>query len=230
MTLRDWVRLPTGWIIDKGLRTFRWEPGKGADNAAALMTLAVIAHHAEDDTGLSRLTYEQLHAFTGGLSRAKVAAGLQVLENGKIIERNAKGRSGFQLLGYDKTKGWAKFPARRLYGAGHIAAFSDFHLRRPAELNALKLYFLFAALRDRNTNMAQISYDKIDDYTEIGHGRIKGGLNVLAANGLVHVEHMPTTDGYTSSAYRLAHLESRKHMGTSGRALVAGQVADVLAE
>ena len=37
--LPKWVRLPSEWINDGGLKIFRWERGIGADNIAALMAL-----------------------------------------------------------------------------------------------------------------------------------------------------------------------------------------------
>jgi hypothetical protein len=74
MSMRDWVRLPTGWIRDHGLTEFRWAGPDKADHTAALMVLAVIAHHADDQSGIARRTYDQLGAATG-LSRAKISGG-----------------------------------------------------------------------------------------------------------------------------------------------------------
>ena len=217
MMMREWVRLPTAWIYAAGLTRFRWRAGTGADNIAALMSLAAIAHHADDETGVSIITYDRLCISTG-LSRAKIAAALNVLEEREIIERRANGRSTLKLCNYDRTKGWGKLPARKLYSGGVISAFSDFHLRQPAELHALMLYYLVVAFRNNTTNMAKIGYDKIEEYTGIDRGRIKGGLNVLTANRLVHIEHLPATrDGHVASAYRLACLDSYSHMGTAGR-------------
>jgi hypothetical protein len=147
----------------------------------------------------------------------------------EIIHRNGDGRSVFRLAAYDPHKGWAKLPAQRLYRSGYIHAFSDFRLRRPGELNALKLYFLFAAFRDNQTNLASISYDKIEEYTAIDRSKIKGGLSVLATTGLVYVEHLPTADGHVSSAYRLPQLDSRVHMGTANRNATAEDITDRMA-
>jgi hypothetical protein len=74
MVLREWVRFPSKWIQDGGLKQLRWSGGgtRGADNTAALMTLTAIAHHADDERGLAKLTYDQLCTITG-LSRAKLA-------------------------------------------------------------------------------------------------------------------------------------------------------------
>src|SRR5687768_4161781 len=86
MRLREWVPLPSGWIEDGGLKRFRWqpEPGYGADRIAALMTLIAIAHHAHEETGIAKITYNELCIITG-LSRAKLANGLGILKSHKLI-------------------------------------------------------------------------------------------------------------------------------------------------
>jgi hypothetical protein len=54
--LQSWVRLPSVWIEERGLTKFAWARGTGGDNIAALMALAVIAHHADQEAGACRLT------------------------------------------------------------------------------------------------------------------------------------------------------------------------------
>ena len=212
-----WIKLPSAWIRDRGLRQFRWAE-QGADNTAALMTLTVIAHHIEPETGVAHLTYDELMDMAS-LSRAKVSAGLSLLDARGLIDRTPEGRSSYRLRGYDPASGWAKFPAKGLYRNGIVSAFTEFRLRRPAELEAMKLYYLFAAQRARETNMAMISYDKIEEYTDVTRNYIRRALTVLGANDLVHVERFRSNlreDG-VANAYRLTHLESHRHMGTTGR-------------
>jgi len=221
MVRKEWVKLPSGWIEDGGLRSLRWggPEGAGANNIAALMTLIALAHHADDENGLIKLTYDQLEELTG-LSRPKVSKGLDGLEALKIIDRD-QGRSIYRLLGYNPKSGWAKLPCKALYSGMRIAAFHEFRLRSMAELNALKLYLLFAARRGRDTNMANISYDKITEYTGIERPRIKAAQSLLAIHNMAHVERLPssTNDIGVSNAYRLVGLDSYNHMGTKGRGL-----------
>lgn len=225
--MQNWVRLPTGWVEDGGLKGLRWAEGEGASNAAALLAPIAIAQHADQETGLARLTYDDLGEATH-LSRAKLSDGLDVLGGRGLILRQPDGRSSYALTDFDTERGWGKLPARGLYGEGRsMGSFRDFTLRKPAELNALKLYLLFVARRNRETNMADLSYDKIVSYSGVARERIKAALNVLAANGLVHIEHVPSTtnDFGSANAYRLAHLESRVHMGTRGRRFDADDFA-----
>lgn len=228
MPPREWVQLPSWWIMEQGLAQFRWErregegEGERADNTAALMALIVIAHHAEPQTGLARLTYPQL-CTAMKISRAKVSNGLTVLQNRGIIRRWHDGRSSLQLVGYDPAYGWCKLPAKPLYAGPTIDAFKHVHLRLPTELNALKLYLLFAAFRDRKTNMANISYDKITEYTGVRRDDIRAAIGMLAALSLAYVERVPSTvsDHGVANSYRLVGLDAHTHMGTIGRRLTA---------
>lgn len=225
--LQPWIKLPNAWIEAGGLRQFRWTSGEGAANLAALMALTAISHHIHPDTGIARLTYNVL-CERACLSRAKLAAGIAVLIERKIIEHEPVGRSSYRLESYDPKTGWAAFPARGLYHLGSIAAFSEFYLRRPVELDAIKLYFLFASRRDRQTNMALITYDKIESYAGVARNNIRKALSVLAAGNLVHIEYVPsrTSENGTASGYRLAHLNTRRHMGTIGRTFDGGGLFD----
>ena len=187
MRLRDWVPLPTQWIEDGGLQALQWTKADapGADNTAALMLLSPIAHLA-DAQGLATCTYDGLSLATG-LSRAKIANGLGVLSELGVIERKPSGRSTIQLTDFNRAGGWSKLPAKRLYAGGRIIAFENFTLRTMTELHALKLYYLFARRRSNATNMAHLSYDKIEECAGVDRARIKRAISFLAALGLVHV-------------------------------------------
>ncbi len=221
MALQRWVKLPSAWIESGGLQKLRWKQG-GSDNTAALMALMVIAHHADRETGLAKVTYDGLCMATS-LSRSKLSGGLNVLEKLQVIERTPEGRSTYQLAGFNPSSGWAMLPAKHLYTHNRIIAFDDFKLRSPTELNALKLYFLFVARRGRDTNMANISFDKIVDYTGIERHRIKGATSLLATLSLAYIERLPSVsnDIGIANAYRLTGLEPYNHMGTHGRRMTS---------
>lgn len=211
------AKMPNQWIEQGGLKKFRWKRG-GSDETAALMLLIVIVQAADPQSGWVRLTYDDFNG-AAELSRAKIAAGLEILEQRKLIDRGTHGRSSIGLVGYDPEKGWAKLPVRGLYIGGTVSAFRNFKLRRKAEMDALKLYLLFASRRDRRTNMAPISYEKIEYYSGVKLAAIKPALNVLAANALVHTERFTSTrfEGGIAHAYRLTHLDPTHHLGTRGR-------------
>lgn len=57
-----------------------------------------------------------------------------------------------RLVNFTPEQHWAKLPAKSMYSTGRIATYADFQLRRVAELDVLKLFFLFVARRSRDTN------------------------------------------------------------------------------
>ena len=215
--MQKWVRLPSAWIEEHGLKEFQWKDG-GSDNTAALLALLAIAHRADQDTGLAKVTYDQICAATD-ISRAKLSNGLSLLEKRGIIERWPDGRSSILLVGYDMTCGWCKLPAKSLYVGPTVDAFQYFLLRNRAELNALKLYLLFAARRGRDTNQANISFDRITEYSGVRRHDIKAATSMLAALSLAFIERVPSNANElgVANAYRLAGLETTTHMGTRGR-------------
>jgi len=219
MKLRKWVRLPSNWILQKGLTVLHWDgDGRGSDNTAALMTLIAIAHHASPESGVASLTYDALCSVTS-LSRAKLSNGLDVLEHISVVERTPEGRSSYKLSKFSLDGGWAMLPAESMYSSSRISAFDHFHLRNATELNALKLFLLFVGQRGRDTNMANIGYDKIVEYTAIDRSTIKAAISRLAAITLVYVEQVPSRKNELgfANAYRIVGLNPYKHMGTMGR-------------
>jgi predicted transcriptional regulator len=185
------------------------------------MILTAIAQHADEANGISRLTYDHLET-AANLSRAKVSEGLKVLENRELISRLTARRSMYQLCNYGPPEegGWAKFPANRMYNrAGEIVPFQTFRLRSRAELDALKLFFLFVGRRGSDTNAANISYDKIEQYTGIERSRIRTGISLLIENLMIQVEQQPSSSNEhgVSHAYRIAGIEPLQHQGTTGR-------------
>ncbi len=223
--IRNWKKLPTGWIEDRGLTKLRWRAGEGSSNIAALMLLAVIGHHFDEDTISAQVTYDTFTVATG-LSRTKISHGLKVLEEQEIIHRLEDRQSTYQLIDYNPAAGWGKLPARSLYHNGMILPFHEFHLRKKVELDALKLYFAIIARRNNNSNLAHMNYDTIENYTGIPRNRIKSAISLLSANTLIHVEHFTSTisDFGVSNAYRLVHLDPRRHMGTTGKQFMNDQV------
>jgi len=207
--LPQFVKLPSRWIEKGGLKQFAWGK-KGGDEIAALIVLTVIAHHIDRDTGIARISYTEL-AEMASLSRAKVSAALKILIERDLISGPVTGRSSYQLENYDPKAGWAMFPVRGLYRNDVVDAFREFKLRRRVELDALKLYLLFAARRNNDTRLAQIGYEKITEYSGVTANYIKPALSVLAANGLIHIEHAQSKESNVgvTSAYRLAHLPWR---------------------
>lgn len=215
---REWVRFPSQKIYkDLLLRKFHWHDGGRANHVAALMCWVVIAHNADEDSGLARVTYDRFTEATG-LGRTRTSAGLKVLRNFGIIANGDK-RGHYQLVGYDKLQNWAMLPWRTLYRSDAIAFFHALSGRKVAHLDALKLYLLVAARRDTNTNTANITYDQIGELAGIPRARITDALTLLGSNHVMVVESRPSTqsDFGVHNAYRLRGVDSYRHRGTTMR-------------
>jgi hypothetical protein len=211
-----WVKLPSQWITTgSGLANF--SSSKIAENAAALMCLAVLCHEADQQTGIARVTFDGFEKVTGK-SRTTIAAALNVLRKQKLIEETKK-QSFHQIKNFDPKAGWAKLPNKYLYQkSDYIQFFDDCNLRKRAELDAIKLYFLFAAFRDNASNFAMISYDKIEKLAGIPREHIKRANSLLAMNGLVHSESRANKYSQgIAQAYRLSGIDPYIHAGTQGR-------------
>lgn len=118
---------------------------------------------------------------------------------------------------------WAQLPAKPLYDStGAIMAFENFHLRKRTELDALKIYIAIAARRDTRQNIAWMTYEKFRTYTGVSSGYIKPALGVLNINNLITVDTKLRANGEQGvvNGYRLRHIESRLHAGTTGRAFL----------
>ncbi|QJS29271.1 hypothetical protein ELH43_36925 [Rhizobium ruizarguesonis] len=211
----EWVRLPTQWIESKRLTEFTWVQGQGGSQIAALIALIAIAHRT-DDEGIARMTYDEIEHVTG-MSRATVAAGLDVLESRGLLIREPAGQSTFKLADFKLTEGWAKLPAKGLYDKGVLSFAQHFGKRSKGELFALKLYLLFVSRRDRKLNLALLNYTSITEYTGLQRHQIRQGLSVLMLNGLVHVERLASWESNIgkANAYRLTHIDSYRHRGTT---------------
>lgn len=236
MTKRErdkWVRLPSAWMLDENrLVDFHHKNGLG-DQIMALMCLTVIVHEAHQSTGYARVTYDQFEAALGK-SRSLISRGLQVLHDNKLIKSGLK-RSEYLLPNFDMDLAitqsqyrWAKLPCRSMYNGSTLTFFSNLSLRSRTELDAMKLMYLFAALRDRKLNIAMISYEKIPERTGIPKERIKKALSLLMVNGIVVLESMPSTKSFYGIAqgYRLAGIESYLHAGTIGRGLLTAEFGE----
>ncbi|HED40316.1 MAG TPA: hypothetical protein ENJ13_07790 [Chromatiales bacterium] len=233
--MKEWVRMPSYWLRNEDhypLPDMKWVGEKKADQIAALMIYIVLVHHAngevttdKQELGLCSLTYTKLSDITG-LSRAKISGGLKVLTHIKVITQTGTGRNNlYKIENYGSPGGWGKLPARGLYNNGYekIPAFHRFQLRSKNELNAMKIYLLFVALRSNSTNYAKVGYDKISEYTGMHRNEIKSAISFLINLGLVQVDtgNSDINEFAKVNMYRLCYLEPYKHRGTSARDLEA---------
>lgn len=229
--MKQWVRMPAFWVRNEDelpLAKMKWVGPKKSDQIAALLIYPVLVHHANEEVtshlperGLCKLTYSTIGNLSG-LSRAKIAGGLKILESMGLISLFGTGRDNvYQISNFENVRGWGKLPASGLYSDDRksIPVFHRFQLRSKNELSALKIYYLLVAMRDNASGYARVGYEKIQNYTGVPRNEIKSALSLLINLGLIHVDSgkSAVVDFGTVNLYRLRYLEPYKHRGTTLR-------------
>jgi hypothetical protein len=229
--MKQWIKIPTKWVIDTDkaiLKKMKWVGINKAHNTAALMVYIAIAHSINDipargreNIGEAILSYTELVDITS-LSRALVVGAINVLINENLITKSTSGKvNRYAIVGYEEMYGWGKLPAKKLYGSGleKITAFKNFHLRKKVELDAMKIYFLALALRNNQTNYAQMTYEKITEYTGIHRNDISSATSFLVASELIRINQIESKNNENQfiNIYRLVGLDSYNHVGTKGK-------------
>lgn len=225
MKILEWKRMPTGWIDHDTLHTLRWN-NDGSTNSAALMLYIALCIHASpyDDpvqalkTGEASPTYIELMRFCG-LSRAKVSDGLKLLV---AINRISKRRNGvntvYAIKGLEEQSNcrWGKVPFKSLSRKGVLSPlFDKMSIRNKGTLHALKIFLMAVKFRDNQTNYAQFSYDKIEEFAGIPKFEIKKALSALSENNLLVIDSIRSqSNEYRKNIYRVAGVNNTRHLGT----------------
>jgi hypothetical protein len=144
-----------------------------------------------------------------GLSRAMVRAGtLRLCEANLItVGHEGQGRKNRYFV-VDYSEGaWGKIPYRQVAGgrAGkELQLLHELSCKSWTDLDALKLYLLLIAHRDKTTGCAMIGYSKIEESSGIWREKIRQAISLLIAHHLVRVEQEKTPGQYnTPNSYRI---------------------------
>jgi len=224
----EWVKMPTKWILNKDnppLKQFTWRGEDKSNYIAALILYLAICHHANRNEkssckiGCAKLSYTKLNIITS-LSRAKIAAGVSILEKKDLIIKDISEKTNsYCVVNYSNRGGWAKLPAKHLYNKKHehIKPFMEFKLRQKVELDSLKLYLLLIALRDNYRNHAYPKYETISAYTGIPRGNIRSAISILVNHDMVHVQKYGELEELEkrNNIYRIIGIDGNKHAGNT---------------
>lgn len=97
---------------------------------------------------------------------------------------------------------------------GYLSSFSGWTLRNKLELDAIKIYFVLVTFRDAKQNEVRIGYPRLNEYSGVGIGNIKGALNLLVASHLIYIEREYDRDERTVNVYRIRGVDPYMHAGT----------------
>lgn len=215
--MKPFAKMPRRWVLNHGLKLFKWQGEDKATHIAALMAYIAIVQRAKD--GKVVLTLDSL-AKAIYASRQKVHDGTELLHGyGLVIKQAGLGRSGSLYSLVDTEGTWQKLPALTVTEKGKVMFFKDFHLRKKSELNALKLYLLLITFRDNTDNSTKIAYDRITDYTGIARNEIKSAIDILIHHNFIRLESQASLnwDDMKMNVYRIRGVDTSLHRGTVGR-------------
>lgn len=199
---------PSGEGDLPGLSYLRWRLHKGGATAALMVLFALAIKSNLDQKTHGRrsgiqvvATYEDLMALTN-LSRGPIAKGLKLLrELGAITTVKDGNGCIYSLEGIDTPGDYCELPQGHLLdGQAVMRRLKGLHtaIKNRSSLDAMKLYMLLLALRDRDWNVARASYSTIREYTGMRKEEISVAVQLLQGAQLIRLgrdEEVPLKGG-----------------------------------
>ncbi|RQS03218.1 hypothetical protein DIE07_32300 [Burkholderia sp. Bp9002] len=185
---------PTGPAVDERLESVALAQASPVEPNRSFVALA--AEVACVDLGgagpatvemVAHLTYEDFGDLTG-LSRKSISAGLKLLEERGMMRRCGSTRaSDYHLNGLEPFKRWAKLPGQALLSPAKTSflPLTQLGLRSRHELNALKLHFYYASVRDGNRAFSECTFETINKKTGVAERDIPRANSILLTVGLL---------------------------------------------
>lgn len=161
--------------------------GEIGAHVAALAGVDIDGAHPAIVEAVAHLTYDEFADLTG-LSRKSISAGLKLLEARGMIRRCGSARaSEYVLMGLEPLKRWAKLPGQALLSPAktRFQPFAHFSLRSPHELNALKLHYYYASVRDAHRPFSECTFETINKKTGVAERDITRANAFLLNAGLM---------------------------------------------
>lgn len=214
---------PSGDGYLPGLSHLRWRQHKGGATAAimVLFALAIKSNLVQKKDGLRVnnqvvATYEDIMALTN-LSRGPIAKGLELLrELGAITTKKNGNGCVYTLEGIDVGGGYCELPQDYLLnGQTVMRRLRGLHtaIKNRSSLDAMKLYMLLLAFRDRKWNVSRVSYVAIRQYTGMRKEEISIAVQLLLGAQLIRLardEEVPLAGGqHRHNRYVITGLSGR---------------------
>lgn len=247
MSMEFWAKMPCNWQADPLFHTkIRAAPIGDAIAALKLyIGLCLKANYGEratlPSTGCAKQSITKLCELVD-LSRPMVIRGLRLLEQWNVIEVLGGRPAVYRIKEYETAKYWTKLPKTYIFGGStryenQARAFWDMGCRGRHVLHALQLYLYMAAIRDRHTSRATVSYVQIGNVLGLTKNNVSRAITVLTANDLITVrqaEGMSDTSRTPTNAYWLRgseHDPMQAHRRALTRERMDGQIqAEALAD
>lgn len=191
--------LPSKWILDNGLKEFRLDSeGKIIAALKILLTLNLVMDFHSKET--CRISYSDIEKVTQ-LSRPMIRNGLSTLIDKHLISVNCKKSENKGLIYKFNThgsNGWARIPKDKLIGF-----LKGLRNRGRNSSASLKIYLTLASLRNNQSDIANIGYEKLREYTGLQSKDIRSAIETLFEYKMISVyqELDDLTRKYKSNSY-----------------------------
>lgn len=190
----QWAKMPCSWQKDPDMHRVIADAPIGTAIAALKLYIALCLKANFDKTkefssgGYVKRSITQLCALTG-LSRPVVIAGLRQLQGWQIVDCLRGRPAVYRITEYETAPYWAKLPSGHLFDGypGEIARISNIPNRGIGTLHALQLYLYVAAVRDRHSHKAKITYPKFQHVLGLDRNEIAHAITLVGAYELVTV-------------------------------------------
>lgn len=162
--------------------------------------LVLMAHDKKQEKNVGknkvRTTYEEIQLYLK-ISRSMVSRGLKLLEQTHAIERTGYKPLVYRVCGLEKErdgewKGFVSIPKGHLFGhrrnsSAEPIMLSEYPNRGAAAMNGLALYLLLVSVTQRDSNVALITYAKIQERIGLSNREIRKALDLLINHDLLSV-------------------------------------------
>jgi hypothetical protein len=200
-----WVKMPSSWIRDGGLRehfSSRIEKCVSGDIAALKIYICICLYSdrkmvstpltafnnrmsfypkREREFIGSHLTYDQLSEYCS-LSRVLVSRGIKKLISSGLIKKEGTRKKVIYEINHLNNAGWCKLPCKALIGVdGKILSFKGLKNRYQSERDALKIFLYLLSIRSNDQSEVTVSRGKISNTTGLSVYEIDSSIGVLRA-------------------------------------------------
>lgn len=215
--------MPSRWIREGELAAISWRESKGDATAALLLLMALCVERnranigretgerasaavpASDDRELVHATYDRLMDMTM-LSRAKVAGGLKILRELKVVVATPRA-SEYRLPSIETPGSWCQLPQGHVWDNPHVAKYlKGLTLRHRAELDALKVYLMLLAFRGNKNSVTLLGYERMTQLAGLDRTEITRAKSHLFNWGLIvekEVDPAPGQIGRNPTSYKI---------------------------
>lgn len=205
MTWEMWAKMPCTWQTDANFHRTQLNgdslgvlgrPQSPGEAIAALKIYVALCLKANfkagsylPDTGCVQRSISHLSELVG-LSRPMTIKGLRKLQEWEIVAVKSGRPAIYHIVDYEKAKYWTKLPRTHLYAGqkeNRIERLRDMSNRSKTTLHALQMYLYLAAIRDKKSHLAKVTYERITEVLGITRDDVSKAISTLIGFSLISV-------------------------------------------